>query len=140
MRIETQQRICLASRRTYLITLNNWRSKEREKERPRREKSPKKRSILPLGRNKEGKLPNPVPTSKSSSIKCFKFLGKGHITSHCLNKRSIVMTENGIIWIVLAPHLSKLCSVIGSSVNVASTRQVEKLKLPTLAHPKPYKL
>ncbi|RDY05242.1 hypothetical protein CR513_10947, partial [Mucuna pruriens] len=37
----------------------------------------------------------------------------------------------------------QLCSIIidsGSSVNVASTRLVEKLKLPTLAHPKPYKL
>ncbi|RDX97906.1 hypothetical protein CR513_19256, partial [Mucuna pruriens] len=38
---------------------------------------------------------------------------------------------------------SKLCSIIidsGSSVNVSSTKLVEKLKLPTLGHLKPYKL
>ncbi|RDY13876.1 hypothetical protein CR513_01144, partial [Mucuna pruriens] len=37
----------------------------------------------------------------------------------------------------------KLYSIIidsGSSVNVASIRLVEKLKLPTLAYPKPHKL
>jgi len=38
---------------------------------------------------------------------------------------------------------NKLCSVIvdgGSSRNVASTRVVEKLKLSTISHAKPYKL
>ncbi|XP_052728162.1 uncharacterized protein LOC108321011 [Vigna angularis] len=38
---------------------------------------------------------------------------------------------------------SKVCSMIidgGSCTNVASTRVVEKLKLPTIAHAKPYKL
>ncbi|RDY03570.1 hypothetical protein CR513_12836, partial [Mucuna pruriens] len=37
----------------------------------------------------------------------------------------------------------KLCSIIidgGISVNVASSRLVDKLKLPTLAYPRPYKL
>ncbi|RDX93404.1 hypothetical protein CR513_24341, partial [Mucuna pruriens] len=39
--------------------------------------------------------------------------------------------------------LGKLCLIIidgGSSVNVASVRLVEKPNLPTLAHPRPYKL
>ncbi|RDY06079.1 hypothetical protein CR513_09993, partial [Mucuna pruriens] len=38
---------------------------------------------------------------------------------------------------------SNLCSIIidaGSNINVASSRLMEKLKLPTLAHPKPYNL
>ena len=38
---------------------------------------------------------------------------------------------------------NKLCSLIidgGSSTNVASTRVVEKLALPTISHTKPYKL
>ena len=37
----------------------------------------------------------------------------------------------------------KVCSMIidsGSCTNVASTLMVEKLKLPTLKHPRPYKL
>ncbi|RDY01810.1 hypothetical protein CR513_14816, partial [Mucuna pruriens] len=62
-------------------------------------------------------LLSPVPASKSSNIKCFKCLGKGHIALQCPNKRSMII-----------------------SVNVASSRLVEKLKLPTLAHPKPYRL
>ena len=38
---------------------------------------------------------------------------------------------------------NKVCSIIidrGSCTNVASTTLVEKLNLPTLKHPKPYKL
>ncbi|RDX80941.1 hypothetical protein CR513_38448, partial [Mucuna pruriens] len=33
--------------------------------------------------------------SESRSIKCFKCLGKGHIASQCLNKRNMVIRENG---------------------------------------------
>ncbi|RDX92772.1 hypothetical protein CR513_25047, partial [Mucuna pruriens] len=43
----------------------------------------------------EGKLPNPVPTSKSNNIKCFRCLGKGYIALHCPNKRSMIMKEDG---------------------------------------------
>ncbi|RDY01303.1 hypothetical protein CR513_15391, partial [Mucuna pruriens] len=111
----------------------------------------------------EEKLPNPIPASKSNSIKCFKCLGKGHIALHCHNKRSMVMKEDGIVdsgssisesssksesnasceyspdkerdsWVVRCLMKS------GSSVNVASARLVEKLKVPTLAHPNQYKL
>ncbi|RDX59631.1 hypothetical protein CR513_61841, partial [Mucuna pruriens] len=123
----------LASRRTYPSISNNWRGKGREKERSRREKSPKKGSILPPCRKEEGKLPNPVSASKSSNIKCFKCLGKGHIAYEYSRDK------DGDLLVVRR----KICSVIidsGSSVNIASTRLVEKLKLPTLAHPKPYKL
>ncbi|RDY10043.1 hypothetical protein CR513_05494, partial [Mucuna pruriens] len=39
--------------------------------------------------------------------------------------------------------LLMFCSIItkgGNNVNITSSRLVEKLKLPTLAHPKPYKM
>ncbi|RDY02897.1 hypothetical protein CR513_13589, partial [Mucuna pruriens] len=53
-----------------------------------------------LGRTKvlrrgEEKEPTSPSDSKSSSIKCFKFLGKGHISSQCPNRRTIVLRENG---------------------------------------------
>jgi hypothetical protein len=45
---------------------------------------------------------------------------------------------------ILRYHINnKVCSMIidgGSCTNVASTILVEKLSLPTLKHPKPYKL
>ena len=38
---------------------------------------------------------NPTPTSsKASSIKCFKCLGKGHIASQCPNKKTMVVLGN----------------------------------------------
>jgi len=44
-----------------------------------------------LGKNNS----NPTPTSsKASSIKCFKCLGKGHIASQCPNKRTMVVLGN----------------------------------------------
>ncbi|RDY03015.1 hypothetical protein CR513_13456, partial [Mucuna pruriens] len=36
-------------------------------------------------------------TYKSSNIKCFKFLGKGHISSQCLNKRIMILKDDGDI-------------------------------------------
>jgi len=35
------------------------------------------------------------PPNKSSSIKCFKCLGKDHIASQCPNKRTMIVLENG---------------------------------------------
>ncbi|RDX62360.1 hypothetical protein CR513_59316, partial [Mucuna pruriens] len=111
-------------------------------------------------------LPGPVLGSKSSNIKCFKCLSKGHITLHCPNKRSIIMKEDGIVdsdssiiesssksdsnasceysqdveGDLLIMRRLMIITDGSNSVNVASSRLVEKLKLPTLAHPKPYKL
>ncbi|RDX66725.1 hypothetical protein CR513_54482, partial [Mucuna pruriens] len=82
------------------------------------------------------------------------------------NKRSMTMKEDGIVdsasskfesssisesdasWRSIGGDMfneftSQMCSIIidsCSSVNIASTELVEKLKLLTLAHPKPYKL
>ncbi|RDY05715.1 hypothetical protein CR513_10413, partial [Mucuna pruriens] len=110
--------------------------KEREKERLRRGKVPRKGSYHPQTKRwKESykiQFQRPKATISNAS--------KGHIALHCPNKWSMCMKEDENK-IVLAP--SKLCSIIidsDNSVNVATTRLVEKLKLPTLAHPKPYKL
>ena len=47
-----------------------------------------------LGKNNS----NPTLTSsKMSSIKCFKCLGKGYIASQCLNERTMVVLGNGDI-------------------------------------------
>ncbi|RDX61087.1 hypothetical protein CR513_60712, partial [Mucuna pruriens] len=73
------------------------RSKEKESERLRKDKSPKMGSFPSLSRKEEKTLPSPVPTSKSNNIKCFKCLGKGHIASHCPNKRSMLIQEDGTI-------------------------------------------
>ncbi|KAG6521317.1 hypothetical protein ZIOFF_018432 [Zingiber officinale] len=36
-------------------------------------------------------------TSKSRDIKCFRYLGKGHIASECPNKKTMVVRDNGSI-------------------------------------------
>ncbi|RDX78657.1 hypothetical protein CR513_41037, partial [Mucuna pruriens] len=36
-----------------------------------------------------------VNPSKNQNIKCFKFLGRGHIASQCPNKRTMIMKDNG---------------------------------------------
>ncbi|RDX68003.1 hypothetical protein CR513_53060, partial [Mucuna pruriens] len=136
MKVALSREIHLASRRIYPNTPNNWKGKEREREKPGREKSPKKGSILPpLDRKEERKLPNLVLASKSNSIKCFKCLGEGHIPLQYPNKRSMVMKKDGIV----DNANSKSKSSSKNSVNVASTRVVEKLKLPTLDHHKAIK-
>ncbi|RDX95730.1 hypothetical protein CR513_21698, partial [Mucuna pruriens] len=59
--------------------MDDLKGKEKE-ERPRKDKSPKGSSIS-QGQEKERMLPSPALVSKSSNIKFFKYLGKGHITS-----------------------------------------------------------
>jgi len=52
-------------------------------------------------------------------------------------------TQRENIFHTLCLIKNKLCSMIinvGSCANVASTRVVEKLRLPTISHTKPYKL
>ena len=34
-------------------------------------------------------------TSKSSEVKCFKCLGRGHIASQCPNRRTMILREDG---------------------------------------------
>ncbi|RDX70450.1 hypothetical protein CR513_50309, partial [Mucuna pruriens] len=76
-----------------LVHQATQRGKEKEKDRLRKDKSPKKGSFLPQGRKEERTLLGPSPTSKSSNIKFFKCLGKGDIVSQCHNKRSMIFTR-----------------------------------------------
>ncbi|RDY12912.1 hypothetical protein CR513_02224, partial [Mucuna pruriens] len=46
------------------------------------------------GVEKEERVTPPSSSSRSSNIKCFKCLGKGHITSQCPNKRTMILKEN----------------------------------------------
>ncbi|RDY12098.1 hypothetical protein CR513_03159, partial [Mucuna pruriens] len=57
---------------------------------------PKNNNMSP--KRKDEKTPLPLPnSSKSSNIKCFKCLGKGHIVSQSLNKNTMILRENGEI-------------------------------------------
>ncbi|RDX89153.1 hypothetical protein CR513_29145, partial [Mucuna pruriens] len=112
----------------------------------------KKGNSIPQGRKEERMLPSLALVSKSSNIKCFKFLGKGHIVYQYPNKRGMITqtrivgdddSQRGNIFYSCCHIVGQLCSIIingGRSVNIPSSRLVEKLKLPTLAHLRPYKL
>ncbi|XP_062113069.1 uncharacterized protein LOC133824216 [Humulus lupulus] len=143
------------------------------------------------GTHNQGKTDS--QTSRNRDVKCFKCLGRGHISSQCPNKRVMILKENGdaetdgesdnesmppledasdVEYPVEGELLvarralnvqvkedeelqrenifhtkchvnEKVCSMIidgGSCTNVASTSLVQKLNLPTLKHPRPYKL
>ncbi|RDY12847.1 hypothetical protein CR513_02274, partial [Mucuna pruriens] len=182
-KVELQVKRRQASRKPYSSN-SSWKGKEKEKERPRRDKCSKKGKVSPL----------PISSaSKSSSIKCFKCLAKGHIASQCPNRRTMVLKDDGdvdsessnedsssssggesssegsynegdllivrrlmsntieeenksqreTIFHSRCLVLRKLCSIIiggACCVNMDSLRLVEKLALPTLPHPRPYKL
>ena len=134
--------------------------------------------------------------SRSSEVKCFKLIGRGHIASQCPNRHMMILREDGgfeseeeaneeskqplgnededVAYLVIGELLvarralsvqvkeeddyavqrdnishtrchigDKVCSVVidgGSCTNVTSTKLVEKMSLPTIKHPRPYKL
>jgi len=157
-------------------------------------KYPPKESSFKTRDSKPSTSTHKSPT-KSSTKKCFKCLGYGHIVANCPSKRNMFIHDG----VVVSEHESetsrhsspsrspseiesespcegdllmirrllgtipkplddtqrenifhsrclitnKLCSLIivgGSCTNVASTRVVEKLALPTISYTKPYKL
>ena len=136
---------------------------------------------------------------RTSSITCFRCLGKGHIASQCPNKKAMILKDNGdcesihssesdddmpslvtdseleideaepvkgemlvarralnmqqkedhdqehreLIFHTRCFIKNKVCSMVidsGSVTNVASTLLVDKLDLPTMKHPRPYRL
>ncbi|RDX99852.1 hypothetical protein CR513_17032, partial [Mucuna pruriens] len=83
-------------RRSYLNTNHSWKGKERREDKPRKDKSPKKGNAPSQGQKQEVNIFTPN-TSKSSNIKCFKCLGKGHTASQFPNKRTMILKENGEI-------------------------------------------
>nr|KYP31920.1 hypothetical protein KK1_047528 [Cajanus cajan] len=122
---------------------------------------------LDEGKEKEkDKKSNTSHTStKSSDIKCFKCLGRGHIASQCPNKKGMILRGQDIyssqdeattsssssedeeeaknIFHTRCNISNKACSLIvdtGSWCNCCSTRMVEKLGLTTTLDPKPYQL
>ncbi|RDX88829.1 hypothetical protein CR513_29517, partial [Mucuna pruriens] len=66
----------------------------KERGSPIKDKSHKKGSETPKGQKDERVTSSPN-SSRFSSIKCFKCLGKKHLASQCPNKRTIVLRENG---------------------------------------------
>ncbi|RDX82923.1 hypothetical protein CR513_36220, partial [Mucuna pruriens] len=112
----------------------NKEGKEREKERSRRDKSPKKGSEPPQGR-KEVATPLNTSSSKSSMV-----LRENDEVESDSSQNDTSLSNQGESFTTI---LGKLCSLIidgGSSVNMACLRLLEKLDLPTLQHPRPYKL
>ncbi|RDX92150.1 hypothetical protein CR513_25770, partial [Mucuna pruriens] len=77
----------LSSRKTYLTS--SWSGKENERERLRKDKSPKEGSEVPQGR-KNVSTPPTSSSSKSSSMNCCKCLGNDHIDFQCPNRMGIV--------------------------------------------------
>ncbi|RDX76794.1 hypothetical protein CR513_43177, partial [Mucuna pruriens] len=93
IKVEMQIRRRSASRRPY-VGSSGWKGKEKEKEKVRREKSPKKGSEPSQGRKELAITPTPN-APRTSNIRCFKCLSKGHITSQCPNRRAMILRDNG---------------------------------------------
>ncbi|RDY13682.1 hypothetical protein CR513_01362, partial [Mucuna pruriens] len=89
IKVEMQIRRRSAFRKSY-VYISGWKGKEREKEKGRREKSPKKGSDPSLGRKETTSTPT-LMAPRISDIKCFKFLGKGHIALQCPNRKVVIM-------------------------------------------------
>ena len=83
----------LKRRNAYRKSSSSWRDKEKYK---RKEVT----SAIPQSREKEssnGKVTsqfNNDDSSRSTSKKCFKCLGRGHIVAECPNRRTVMLLEN----------------------------------------------
>ncbi|RDY01359.1 hypothetical protein CR513_15324, partial [Mucuna pruriens] len=84
-----------ASRKTYGGS-SGWKGKEKENDRASREKSPKKGSESFIGQKELTPIPTSMPP-RTSSIKCFKCLGKGPIASQCPNRSVMIVKDDGEI-------------------------------------------
>ncbi|GJT11497.1 transposon ty3-I gag-pol polyprotein [Tanacetum coccineum] len=94
------------------------------------------------------------PTPITSSLRCFKCQGIGHLKRDCPNKQALTLideayliydTEDEVETEVVYPDRAKgkVCTVIidgGSCENMVSTTMVKKLSLPIQNHRDPYQL
>nr|KYP63905.1 hypothetical protein KK1_018492 [Cajanus cajan] len=79
--------------------------------------------------------------SKTSSSKCFKCLGKGHIASQCPTKKTMILRGKGIYNSdSILENIYSLIMDSGSCNNFCSSRLVNKLNLTLIDHRKAYKL
>ena len=70
---------------------NQWKKDEKQANtRPKAEQKEEESS-----RRNQGKSDS--STTRNRDIKCFKCQGRGHIASHCPNKRAMVLRDNGEI-------------------------------------------
>ncbi|RDX90014.1 hypothetical protein CR513_28171, partial [Mucuna pruriens] len=92
IKVEMQIRRRSATKRTYGGS-SSWKGKDKDKDKARREKSPKKGSKISIYRKALTPTPTPIPL-RTSNIKCFKCLGKGHIASEFPNKYAMIVKED----------------------------------------------
>ena len=71
-------------------TYSSWKDKDTSKKKGSSLQHLERKSSR--GNHTSHTQPHP---NKTSSIKCFKCLGKGHIASQCPNKRTMIMLKNG---------------------------------------------
>ncbi|RDX77304.1 hypothetical protein CR513_42592, partial [Mucuna pruriens] len=85
--------------------------KDKERERPRKNNNLEKGSVPSQGQKEEATPPN-LSSSRSSSIKCFKCFGKGHIVSQCSNRRTLDLRDDGHIESESSHEASSSCSEV----------------------------
>jgi len=68
-----------------------WKGKERKDEKPPSKDHPPRTNSFRTSHENA----NSSQGSRSSSIKCFKCLGYGHIASNCLTKRNMILNPKG---------------------------------------------
>ncbi|RDY03030.1 hypothetical protein CR513_13433, partial [Mucuna pruriens] len=142
-----------ASRNTYSGT-SRWKGKEREKEKARREKSPKKGSKPLMAKKKSLLPPTPMAPSTSSIKRVMIVKDNGEVESEssigevstsseatCLNDDSYYEEDFLIMRrCLILENLSSMIIYGGCCVNITCERLVKKLALPTIVHPKSYRL
>ncbi|RDY00794.1 hypothetical protein CR513_15978, partial [Mucuna pruriens] len=108
----------LTSRKSYPSF--NWKSKEKEGSR---------KDNSPMNENEPSQVKALLPTSssKSTSIKCFKCLGKSHITSQYPHRRTMILRENRKVSESLQEDFSFLSERLMSSLVGETKTQGENI-------------
>ncbi|XP_052728506.1 uncharacterized protein LOC128195301 [Vigna angularis] len=97
-----------------------------------------KEPLKPLAKIVEKPNKESSSHTRTSDIKCFKCLGRGHIAAQCPTKRTILLKGKDIYSSESESPTSDSESETEKEEEV--TRLVEKLNLAVIPHPKPYRL